>query len=152
MQGDERRKRKKEQIVERDRMREEKPTNDWSDRVPEWNQAQPIGTVGHLWGLVPFIDQVPGLRGSVHERIGRSLSIHPFSALPSYLPLVPHLTKTSYANTTVHGGRATIGQLSMRHLESAYSFRAERERNLWYCGILARGPCFWKEIVDRRKN
>lgn len=33
---------------ERNETREEKHTNDWSIRAPEWYQAQPIGTVHHL--------------------------------------------------------------------------------------------------------
>lgn len=93
---EERRKRKKGRAGERDRTREEKPTNDWSNQVPEWYRARPIGTVDHVCGLVPFIDQAPGLRGPARERIGRSLSIHPFSALPS-CPLPPS-RETSYAN------------------------------------------------------
>lgn len=83
--------RRKDRTVEGDGTREEKPTNDWSNWAPEWYRAWPIGIVDHLWGLVPFIDQVLGLRGPARERIGRSLSIHPFSALPSCTPpsLVP---------------------------------------------------------------
>lgn len=121
-------KRKRERR-ERDGTREEKPTNDWSNRVPEWYRARPIGTVGHLRGLVPFIDQAPG-PSRARSREDREILVDtPFLCSRLLPPNSPAPSReTSYANATVHGGRATIGQLSTRHLESGTSTHLSREK------------------------
>lgn len=121
-------KRKRERR-ERDGTREEKPTNDWSNRGAEWYRARPIGTVGHLRGLVPFIDQAPG-PSRARSREDREILVDtPFLCSRLLPPNSPAPScETSYANATVHGGRATIGQLSTRHLESGTSTHLSRRK------------------------
>lgn len=128
MRGEERRKRKKGRAGERDRTREEKPTNDWSNQVPEWYRARPIGTVDHVCGLVPFIDQAPGLRGPARERIGRSLSIHPFSPLLSPPPFSRNVVckRRSMADAQ----RSTNYPRATWNLEPARSSHVRRGRPL----------------------
>lgn len=134
MRGEERRKRKKGQTVERDGTREERPTDDWSDRVPEWYRARPISTVDHLLGSGPIHRSGPGPSWARSREDREILVDTPFLCSPpsllSPLPfpfLVPLLAKRRM-QTQVHGGRATIGQLSTRHLESGTSALLSRRK------------------------